>query len=235
MDTWARELSRAIEHAADPQALFGVIDAASRSLGFEHSAVGTRLATPVSQPRTLIMSSQPRAWQARYASAGYLELDPTVRHGALSESPQIWTDRLFREVPALWDEAKSAGLRHGWAQSSLDAVGLGSMISLSRSSEPITAAEFASKRLRIEQLCHVAHLGLRHRLCPRVDSATRLTERERDVLRWAADGATSSQTASALRVSADTVNFHVKNATLKLGTAGKTATVVRALLLHLLD
>lgn len=235
MSSWAWDLLHSVERAPDTPALFSVIDAAARSLGFEHCAIGMRLAAPVSQPKTLMVSSQPPAWQERYVAAGYLQQDPTVRKGAMSEEPQIWSDALFRDAPALWHEAQAAGLRHGWAQSSLDAVGLGSMLTVSRSAEPITAAEIQNKRVRIQQLGHMAHLAIQQRLAGRLDHVVELTDREKDVLRWAADGATSARTAQALRVKTDTVNFHVKNATAKLGTSGKTATVARALLLHLLD
>lgn len=235
VSSWAWDLLRSVECAPDPQALFGVVDAAAKSLGFDHCAVGVRLAVPVSRPRTFLMSSQPQDWQARYAAAGYLSMDPTVRNGSVSEAPQIWGDELFSEAPSLWSEAQSAGLRHGWAQSSLDAVGLGSMITVSRSSEAITAAEIQDKQWKIQQLGHMAHLAFQQRLAGPYTQDVDLTDREKDVLRWAADGATSSKTAQALRVKADTVNFHVKNATAKLGTSGKTATVARALLMRLLD
>ncbi|KQP12069.1 hypothetical protein ASF45_32200 [Pseudorhodoferax sp. Leaf265] len=235
VSSWAWDLVQSVERATDTQALFDVIDASAKTLGFEHCAVGMRLAAPVSRPRTFMMSSQPRAWRTRYVSAGYLGSDPTVRNGALSEAPQIWSDEVFRDAPELWSEAQSAGLRHGWAQSSLDAVGLGTMITVSRSSEPITASEIKEKLLRIQQLGHMAHLAFQQRLGSRSEQIVELTGREKDVLRWAADGATSAQTAAALRVKADTVNFHVKNATAKLGTSGKTATVARALLMRLLD
>jgi LuxR family transcriptional regulator len=109
------------------------------------------------------------------------------------------------------------------------------MITVSRSSEAITASEIKDKLLRIQQLGHMAHLAFQQRLGIRSEQIVELTDREKDVLRWAADGATSSQTATALRVKADTVNFHIKNATAKLGTSGKTATVARALLMRLLD
>jgi LuxR family transcriptional regulator len=235
VSNWAWDLLHSVERASDPSALFDVIDSAAKSLGFEHCAIGMRLAAPVSRPRTFMMSSQPHAWQSRYVAAGYLKSDPTVRNGSLSEAPQIWSDELFRETQDLWHEAQGAGLRHGWAQSSLDAVGLGSMITLSRSADPITAAEVKDKLLRIQQLGHMAHLAFQQRLIGREAQMIDLTDREKDVLRWAADGATSAETAKALRVKADTVNFHVKNATAKLGTSGKTATVARALLMRLLD
>ena len=55
------------------------------------------------------------------------------------------------------------------------------------------------------------------------------------MLKWTADGKTSSDIAQILAISVDTVNFHVRNATAKLGAANKTAAVVRAAMLGWLN
>lgn len=73
------------------------------------------------------------------------------------------------------------------------------------------------------------------RLGPAPPPTALLTAREIEVLRWLAHGKTSRDTAAILGISADTVNFHVKNATAKLGAANKTAAAVRAVVLGLLD
>ncbi len=63
----------------------------------------------------------------------------------------------------------------------------------------------------------------------------KLTGREIEVLRWSASGKTSSEISEILVISVNTVNFHVKNAILKLKTANKTAAVARATMLGLLN
>jgi len=55
-----------------------------------------------------------------------------------------------------------------------------------------------------------------------------LTEREREVLRRAAEGKTSAEISRLLSVSEHTVNFHIRNAVVKLDAPNKTCAVVRA-------
>ncbi|WP_213959763.1 autoinducer binding domain-containing protein [Variovorax sp. dw_954] len=90
---------------------------------------------------TAATSSSPR----RGSAAGYLAIDPSVRHGQSNQSPILWDDALFASAETLWAEAKDQGLRHGWAQSSLDGFRVGGMLTLSRSSEVLTALELREK------------------------------------------------------------------------------------------
>lgn len=233
---WREELRQAIDSATGAAPVFEAIDGAARGLGFEHCAFGLRLALPITRPRILTISSQPLAWQRRYREAGYVDIDPTVRHGSFSEEPQLWSDALFRETPQLWQEAQSAGLRHGWVQSRLDCSGVGSMLTLSRSAEPVTVQELRRKSAQMRHLLDVAHYILGGVLAAdHAMAVSRLTRREKEVLRWTADGKTTAQIAGLLRISTSTVNFHLKNLGRKLRATTKAAMVARALALHLLD
>jgi len=62
----------------------------------------------------------------------------------------------------------------------------------------------------------------------------RLTQREVEVLLWAASGKTAPQTAHLLDISKDTVNFHMKNCLRKLSVENKTAAAAKATALGLL-
>jgi len=64
---------------------------------------------------------------------------------------------------------------------------------------------------------------------------TKLTNREIEILKWSSYGKTSREVSEILRISTNTVNFHIKNAMSKLQTANKTATVARASNLGLLN
>lgn len=66
-------------------------------------------------------------------------------------------------------------------------------------------------------------------------SAIRLSQREKDCLLWTAEGKSSRDVGTILGISENTVNFHVKNSMRKLGTTNRTAAVVRAIHLRLLD
>lgn len=62
-----------------------------------------------------------------------------------------------------------------------------------------------------------------------------LTDRERDVIAWAARGKTASETADILHISFDTVQTHIKNSVNKLGAGNKTHAVAKAVHLGLVD
>ncbi|MBU6488988.1 MAG: LuxR family transcriptional regulator, partial [Burkholderiales bacterium] len=91
--------------------------------------------------------------------------------------------------------------------------------------------------VKMRWLVSTAHLSLKRALMPTLmdDPERGLTDREVEVLKWAADGKTSGEISKILVISVDTVNFHVKNAVTKLKTTNKTAAVVRAAMLGLLQ
>ena len=237
MKSWAEELLHDLNHANADTELFGKIETAAEGLGFEFCAYALRAPWPLSKPRMRWLSNYPEAWQKRYQEARYFDIDPTVQHARRSQSPIVWSEALFSCAPELWREAKSHGLRHGWAQSAFDSCGVGGMLTLARSSKPLTATELAENEVKMRWLVSTAHLSLKRVLMPSLmaDPERELTEREVEVLKWAADGKTSGEISTILLISVDTVNFHVKNAVTKLKTTNKTAAVVRAAMLGLLQ
>jgi DNA-binding response OmpR family regulator len=62
-----------------------------------------------------------------------------------------------------------------------------------------------------------------------------LGSREVDVLTWAARGKTSAEIAIILELSKRTVDFHFDNARMKLGSASRINTVIRAVAARLID
>lgn len=63
----------------------------------------------------------------------------------------------------------------------------------------------------------------------------RLTDREKDVLSWAARGKTAIDTADILTLSEETVKTHIRNALNKLGACNKTHGVAKAIYLGMID
>ncbi len=57
-----------------------------------------------------------------------------------------------------------------------------------------------------------------------------LSPREREVLQWCAQGKTSWEIALILGITERTVNFHIYQAADKLGTRGRSATCMHAML-----
>ncbi|OUL98901.1 autoinducer binding domain-containing protein [Variovorax sp. JS1663] len=237
MKNWQEDLLRIVAVAPGEQNIFDEIVAAARGLGFEYCAYGIQFPFPLSQPKVHTLFDYPLDWARRYHEAGYVATDPTVLHARRSRTPLVWSDGLFAPTPQLWAEAKSFGLRVGWAQSNLDANGVVGMLSLSRSSEAISANELKVNEPRMRWLVNVAHQALTQTLMPKLLEVENilLTGREIEALKWTADGKTAAEIGQILAISVDTVNFHLRNATAKLGATNKTAAVVRAVILGLLN
>ncbi len=62
-----------------------------------------------------------------------------------------------------------------------------------------------------------------------------LTDKERDVLAWAARGKTASETSDILKISESTVDTHFKSILRKLEAANKTHAVAKAIFLGIID
>ncbi|QPF73600.1 LuxR family transcriptional regulator [Roseateles sp. DAIF2] len=237
MKAWQEELLHAVQVVHCEHQLLERIGAAARNLGFEYCAYGMRIPRSFSNPKTILLNNYPKGWQQRYESQDYLAVDPTVAHCRVSTDPLVWSEALFADAPALWEDAQAHGLRHGWAQSSLDALGVGGMLTLARGAEPLTRGWLLSEEMKLRWLVCVAHQSLSRLLRSRHGRPLQaaLSGRELEVLKWTADGKTSGEIATILAVSENTVNFHVKNAVAKMRTCNKTSAVVQAAMLGLLN
>ncbi|MGR8929134.1 MAG: LuxR family transcriptional regulator [Gammaproteobacteria bacterium] len=236
MNTWQEDQLQLLLDSHCERKSFESILALASELGFDYCAYGFRVVLPLANPKTYMINNYPAAWQSQYQVRNYLAIDPTVRHGLSSNQPILWTDELFRSTAGLWEEARSFGLRYGWAQASRGAKGDIGMLTLARDNEPITEKEFAEKAFKMHGLLETAHLAISERLLPKLipESEIELTNREIAVLRWTADGKTSAEIAGILNISERTVNFHINNATIKLNAANKTAAAVKAAVLGFL-
>jgi len=237
MQSWQEDMLTAIEAPRlDDSEIFTRLETASRALGFPYCAYGLRVPLPVTRPQTIILSNYPSAWQERYHEKNYVAVDPSVLHGRRTQTPVLWSDELFANTSQLWDEARAHGLRHGWAQSSLDGHGIGGMVTLARSDEPITSCELAHSEVRMRWLVNISHLALSRRLSARfIQPRAALTPREVEVLQWTADGKTAPEIGDILDLSSATVVFHVGNAMRKLDSTSRTAAAVKAAMLGLLN
>lgn len=236
MSCWQVEQLRLISSVGSSREAFEVVLGEAWQIGFEYCSFGMKAPVPLAAPRTTWCSNFPAEWQQRYEAAGYMQRDPTVAHAIVSDEAVLWTDEFFASVPELRQEAKSYGLVHGWAQPRRDATGMVSLLSLVRRDPPISLQEVRQKLERLQWLSYLCHDGMLKvwgRLL-RSDDQADLSSREVEVLRWFCDGKTAADTATILGLSEATVNFHTRNACIKLGTANRTAAAVRAALMGLL-
>ncbi len=238
MENWQEEMINMLLNIDffDELEIFKRVKNAASALGFEYVAYGLQLPLPMTKPKVMTLSSYPSQWQKRYEKQGYLEIDPTVRHGLRSCEPLLWKHEIFNLTSLFWEEAQAEGLNFGWSQACADVHGLAGMLSLARSHEFISRSELAAKEMNMRWLTHLAHLTLSRRIFAtfKKQHDPHLTAREIEVLRWTADGKSAEDIADILKISGNTVNFHIKNSTLKLSASNKTAAVLRAAMFGLL-
>lgn len=215
--------------------VFERVQKVASDLGFDHVAYGFQSPYPVTQPRITLLNNYPSAWQEHYAKADYLRIDPTVAHARKSQAPVLWSERTFADTPRLWADARDHGLHVGWAQSSLDGPGAGSMLTLCRSRGPLTQQELLTNERHMRWLVQVTHVSCSRFLIKQAtDALPKLSVRELEVLKWTADGKTAQEIADILAVSKHAVDFHLKNVVNKLQVSNKTSAVARAALNGLL-
>lgn len=230
------EMLSRMQQASTEQQLFEMVKAKALEIGFEHCAYGLRLPLHLTEPRTVMLNNYPLEWQQRYVSEGYLGIDPTVRHGSRSLMPLVWTEDLFDDTREFWEDARAYGLNHGWAQSCMNMQGIRGMLTLARSADSLSEDELKESNHRMVWLTQVAHQCMCNLISPRIlpETAIQLSAREKDVLRWTAEGKTSGEISQIINITERTVNFHIARSMEKLNCANKTAATVKASILGLL-
>jgi LuxR family transcriptional regulator len=236
MKGWQEQLLSALSATKTVEEIFAVITREARALGFDNCAYGVRLPLPLARPRTVMYNDYPIAWQERYLQENYVDIDPIVKHGKISRIPLVWSDSLFSQQPDFWEEARSFGLIAGWSQASADDTGVQGLLTLVRAGQPMSPKEVDLNGFRMAWLTQMGHLYMSKLIVARLvpETQIQLSSREKEVLRWTAEGKTSSEISDILNLSVRTVNFHVTNAMAKLNCANKTAATVKAAVLGFL-
>ena len=183
------------------------------------------------------LATFPGAWVDHYLSHGYSDVDPTFQAATGTILPFSWRDISLRNDLSngqrrVFDEARDFGLTAG-ATVPIHGPDSGlSTLNVSASGNPSAFDEaYQAHRqdlLWIAAQTHEAFLRLSEDV-PDHDRV-RLTDRERDCLLWTARGKTAWEVGQILTISEETVLFHLKNATRKLGVFSKHHAVVKAVM-----
>ncbi|MDR0806024.1 MAG: LuxR family transcriptional regulator [Enterobacteriaceae bacterium] len=225
-----------LSKAKNIDTFFTTMQKAASDLGFEYCAYGV---CPVYSPEPSVprvINNYPKEWNSTYLTNNYFEIDPTVHHGLRSTQALFWEAKVFKDAPHFWEEAKSFGLRYGLSQSQKDACGRIGMLTFASENQNYTSKMLLRQAPSLIWLSQIAHHRLAEYLLPQEcsDIDCQLTKREQDILRWTAEGKTSSEISALMSISDRTVNFHVNNILKKLSVPNKTAATVKAMVLNML-
>jgi DNA-binding CsgD family transcriptional regulator len=205
-------------------------------LGFEWFVFALELRDGPPEARLALVSGYPEPWIEHYFRENLLTQDPVMAHCRAHVVPLSW-DELpdAHRVGRVMNDAKDFGLVSG-ATAPLHGVrGELGVLSVATSTGARTAPERVRRALpELASLaCYTHESLLRLRGRERSRHASTLTARERECLLWVAEGKTSWEIGVILGTTERTVNFHVRNASVKLGVTSRQHAVARALMLGL--
>ncbi|PCM50667.1 DNA-binding protein [Pseudomonas fluorescens] len=237
MSYWQAELLENAMSATDVELLFDSIKTVARQLEFDYVAYGARRLFPITKPCLFLANNYSPAWQAAYSANRYLDIDPYVQRAMRSVKPVLWDAELKAQMPEFWQDAQAHGLSEGWGQTLLNSETQG-LVTFARGGGTITAQELETKQAQLSWLAQITHLGLTRLQMRGADSVLpvpiELSQREKEILQWTADGKSSDDVSVILGISKRTVNFHINHCLKKLGCQNKIAAAVKASLMGLL-
>lgn len=223
-------VERCRKHTATAPLLDDLLETV-RNLGFEHLILsgvplsGQKLAPMVE------LNGWPKGWFERYVEAEHAAVDGVCIYSAKTLKPFFWAD-----VPAKWSdtddsrrvagEATEFGICSGFAVPMLSVHHWQSVLSFASSQKRCSL----SPRQQVQLVTMAVYAGMSIQALSNEDDGDEgpLTEREREVLLWAAAGKTSSETSQILGLTERTVKWHSTRAREAFGVATTTQAVVEA-------
>lgn len=187
----------------------------------------------------LVVGNFPQALREAYEQAGYAKIDPVQLHCMENVTPIIWTEALFSSPQRLnlRELALAYGLEYGVTFALHGPQGQFGTLSLSLEASDIDQAQWLIRRqMGILLMLRDAVLQAALRVMAQTPAAQiKLTQREKEILRWGAFGKTSWEISNICSCSEANVDFHFKNIRRKFSVSSRSAAVVQALSMHLIQ
>ncbi len=185
------------------------------------------------QERHILVSANPAGWMDRYLDQDYVRIDPVVHRIKRNLSPFLWSESL-----ALVDDDHRAPVRKLFGEASEFKLGEGIGIPLITLDGAVAAVSLGGERVDVPSAARgmISLIGT-YAIARAIDirdregrrERPRLTPREIECLKWAADGKTEWEISAILHVSEHTADKHLANAHRKLGAANRVQAVAHAI------
>ncbi|MQW89082.1 LuxR family transcriptional regulator [Sinorhizobium saheli] len=180
----------------------------------------------------------PDGWQERCLEMGYERIAPVIKESRMGAGTIRWSD-VYSDAGTteyerrMFDEAATFGLRSGITVPLRGPRGSCSIMSFARHCE----REFQSRTIAYLQLA-ATHFHLRVANDANLNVVQKipaLSSREKECVLWVARGKSSWDIGVIMRISENTVNFHIKNVMRKLETSSRTVAAIKAITLGIID
>lgn len=230
---WQIDFFTGLQNATDMQDVLDVTLKTIKPFGFDFCGWRSKLPLPMTQKRfSILHSNEDRV--SLQENDGFYDEAPVPKHCSQFTTPIAWRgttqDPTFLQAPNLIEEYYGSGHHGGWAQSLIESKNMFSMIYVD-SLNILSQKDLDHVDMKMQWVA-TAVLSKMNRF--RLQPAIKLSEREKEVLRWSGDGKTAGEIGQILNLSHSTVNFQIRNAMYKLNSPNKTAAIVKAIYLNLL-
>ncbi|QQO20597.1 LuxR family transcriptional regulator [Bradyrhizobium diazoefficiens] len=187
---------------------------------------------PKAEP--LLISTYPSRWTAHYLRHHYERFDPVVVRALRDPQPFEWGlgigPATHSELESeLFEEAARFGIRHGFTIPVHDSRGAVAAVTFAADDQrPRFKRSIYLHEQILQLMAMYFHAHARRKLVTdELINGSRLSPREIECLKWAAQGKSAWETGRILGISRHTVAFHLDNAKAKLGVRSNIQAVAR--------
>ncbi|WP_020680264.1 autoinducer binding domain-containing protein [Marinobacterium rhizophilum] len=185
-----------------------------------------------------LASSYPEDWMKHYNEHEYLKIDPVVQEVLKIGRPCFWNDvitntDLSEDANRLLHEGADAGLQSGISFPMVGLAGEVAGFAIARSDPAPTKNDYdlMARLYLLGTFFHETYRNMYRQ--QKRGEIPQLTEREHDVLLWAAEGKTDQEIAIILGITFHTVRFHWRQIFRKLDVKGRSYAITKSIRLGL--
>ena len=177
----------------------------------------------------IMLNGWPRGWVPLYQQSNFIVHDPMAARVQAVLDPFIWSevvvDRDTRPKAAeVMQRARDFGMIHGFCVPIHGSNGFEAVVTMAGDKPDLSTRARAAIHLMAVYVHGRASTILR----TRPEREPVLTTREREILTWLSFGKSTEEVSEILGVMRTTVTQHYNNASQKLGTRGRTRTIIEA-------
>lgn len=185
----------------------------------------------------LILNGWSDAWFDRYVEQGHYRFDPMAKRSRETVAPFFWDEvelgpKADQRSLRVMHEASECGLKSGFSVPIVGGEGEQSCVTMGGAKVDVPPRGREAIHL-MSIYAHDQARALRREwtLAPKAKSRVGvLSAREREVLKWVAQGKTDWEIGEILKVSQETAFAHVRNSCRKLDAVTRTQAVVKAMM-----
>lgn len=221
--SWRTEMQFAFSQAIGVADITQIIEQQMRRLEFDFYAFFIRHPVPFTRPKSFFFTNYPQNWIDYYLQKDFMQRDPVLKICSVPGKVWLWDETVDISGREVFKAARQHGVFHGVSSSMLAKNRSIGILSMSTGCENKTIQLTTALQLTLQHLAELSLAALIEMDDISMTAAKlELSERELEILKWTAEGKTSSEISLILSISENTVNFHQKNMQKRFNAPNKT-------------